>query len=91
MLRLSTHLHTACGYETLSVKNMTVCILHKQYCAGLKGMLTKFLLAPVPMEVDPQLAADVVFHARIFLVMEAVEGTAHHRVDLKKDKMYDCK
>lgn len=54
------------------------------------GLLTKLLLAPVPVEVDPQLAADVVFHARVFLVVQAVEGTAHHCVYLKTDKMRKC-
>lgn len=50
------------------------------------GTLTKLLLTPVSVEVDPELAADVVFHTRIFLVVEAVKGTAHHSVDLKIHK-----
>lgn len=53
-------------------------------------MLTKLLLAPVPVEVDPQLAADVVFHTRVFLIVQAVEGTTHHSVHLKIDKMCEC-
>lgn len=53
-------------------------------------MLTKLLLAPVPVEVDPQLAADVVFHTRVFLIVQAVEGTTYHSVHLKIDKMCEC-
>ena len=34
------------------------------------------------MQVDPQFAIDVVFDARILLVMESIEGPAHHRVNL---------
>lgn len=55
----------------------------------MQETLTKLLLAPVSVEVDPELAADVIFHTRIFFVVKTVKGTAHHGVDLKIDKTCD--
>src|SRR4029434_8482151 len=34
--------------------------------------LTKLLLAAVPVQVDPQLPADVVLHTRVLLIVESV-------------------
>lgn len=61
--------------------------MHMHHCMGVTGLLTKLLLAPVPVEVDPQLAADVVFDTRVFLVVQPVKCTTHHSVHLKMNKM----
>ena len=45
--------------------------------------LTKLLLAAVAVQVDPQLASDVVLHTRVFLVVQPVQRPAHHRVHLQ--------
>ena len=47
------------------------------------GAHTKLLLAAVPMQVDPQLPPDVILHARVLLVMQPVQGAAHHCVHLR--------
>ena len=44
--------------------------------------LTELVLRAAPMQVDPQFAIDVVLDARILLVVESIEGPAHHRIHL---------
>ena len=43
---------------------------------------TEFFLAPVTMQVDPQLPSNVVFHARVFFIMQAIQCTAHDCIHL---------
>ena len=45
--------------------------------------LTKLLLAAVAVQVDPQLASDVILHTRVFLVVQPVQRATHHRVHLQ--------
>lgn len=47
------------------------------------GAQTKLLLAAVPMQVDPQLPPDVILHAWVLLIMQPVQGAAHHCVHLR--------
>ena len=47
------------------------------------GAYTKLLLAAVPMQVDPQLPPDVILHAWVLLIMQTVQGAAHHCVHLR--------
>ena len=46
-------------------------------------VLTKLLLLPVAVQIDPQLAVAVVLDTRVALVVQAVERAAHHAVDLR--------
>lgn len=50
---------------------------------GASGAHTKLLLAAVPMQVDPELPPDVILHARVLLIMQPVQGAAHHCVHLR--------
>lgn len=47
--------------------------------------LTKLLLTAVTMEVDPQLASNVIFHTWILFIVQPVQCTAHYRVNLTLD------
>lgn len=47
------------------------------------GAHTELLLTAVPMQVDPQLPPDVILHARVLLIMQPVQGAAHHCVHLR--------
>lgn len=44
--------------------------------------LTKLLLTPVAVQVDPELAANVILDAWVLLIMEPIQSAAHHRVHL---------
>lgn len=46
------------------------------------GVITKLLLTPVSVQVDPQLTANVVFHAWVLLIVQAVESTANNCIHL---------
>ena len=50
---------------------------------GASGAHTKLLLTAVPMQVDPKLPPDVILHARVLLIMQPVQGAAHHCVHLR--------
>ena len=50
---------------------------------GASGAHTKLLLTAVPMQVDPELPPDVILHARVLLIMQPVQGAAHHCVHLR--------
>lgn len=43
---------------------------------------TELFLAPVTVQVDPQLAADVVLHTWVLLIVQPIQGPAHHCVHL---------
>lgn len=50
--------------------------------------ITKLLLTPVSVQVDPQLAANVVFHAWILLIVQAVKSTTNNCIYLYKEQTW---
>lgn len=44
---------------------------------------TELLLATVTMQVDPQLASNVIFHTRVFFVVQPIQCTTHYCVHLQ--------
>ena len=61
-------------------------LLH-YWCPGFSLVLfrthTKVIFSPVSMEVDPQFPIDIVLHTGVLLIMESIQGTTDHRVNLK--------
>ena len=51
---------------------------------GPRWVLTELFLAAAAVQVDPHFAVAVVAHARVLLIVESVEGTTHHGVDLRR-------
>lgn len=56
---------------------------HFQFLRYHQPRLTKLFLAPVPVQVDPQLPPNIVFHTGIFLIMQSVQSTTNNSVNLK--------
>lgn len=47
-------------------------------------LLTKLLLTAVAVQVDPQLADDVVLHTGVLLIVQPVQSPTHNRVHLQE-------
>lgn len=47
-------------------------------------LLTKLLLTAVAVQVDPQLAADVILHTGVLLIVQPVQSPTHNRVHLQE-------
>lgn len=44
---------------------------------------TKLFLAPVTMQVDPELPSNVIFHTWIFFIMQPIQCTTHYCIHLR--------
>lgn len=51
----------------------------------------KFFLAPVTMQVDPQLPTDIILHTRVFLIMQPIQCATHYCVHLSAGDIWSEK